>query len=65
MIELVYQLQLFNKKIISALFKTHENVIYNTTETRIHNVYFWKYTSSSYLALFHVWFLNKHSLCAL
>ena len=36
MIELVYQLQLYNKKIISTAFKMHENArkcIYNATET--------------------------------
>ena len=66
-IELVYLLQLFNKKIISTSFKTRKNAFIMQQIIAWHNVYFLKIYKwyCIYLALFHVWFFIKHSLCAL
>ena len=42
MIELVYQLQLYDKKIISTSFKMHENAFMMRQKPAWHNVYFFK-----------------------
>ena len=42
LIELVYQLQLFDKKIISTSFKTRENAFIMRQKPAWHNVYFLK-----------------------
>ena len=42
LIELVYQLQLFNKKIVSTPFKTLENAFIMRQNPALHNVYFLK-----------------------
>ena len=54
-----------NKKIITTSFKTHGKAFIMWQKPAWHIAYFLKYTSGSYLAFFHVWFLINHSLCAL